>query len=117
MNDGSTDGHYYRDDHGITQGPLDFEEFERLQIKGRIKPGMKVWRQKAGAYFQVQMKRRYTIGKMFSFSSVGYFFELIFILISLLMIIFIFRAPKLQEELMNESDGIIIIDHLCDLIV
>ena len=37
-----SDGYYYRDESGRTEGPFDKSEFERRQIKGMVKPGMKV---------------------------------------------------------------------------
>lgn len=65
---------------------------------------MKVWRQKAGAYFQVKVDRRYTIGRIFSFASAGYLCEVSMISLCLLTMVYVFRAPKMQEEL-SGSDG------------
>jgi len=100
-----SDGYYYRDDKGVTKGPLDEAEFNRCQVKGHIKPGNKAWRQKAGAYFQIQLMRRYTIGRIFSISSMGYGFEMSIILLCLFMLVWIFRQPKLQEELHHGPKG------------
>ena len=48
----ATDGYYYRDAQGVTQGPLTEEKFQSHQTKGLLKPGLKVWRQKNGSIFQ-----------------------------------------------------------------
>jgi hypothetical protein len=99
------DGYYYRDDKSVTKGPLDKEEFNRCQVKGLIKPGNKAWRQKAGAYFQIQVMRRYTIGRIFSISSIGYSLEMTIILSCLALMVWIFRQPKLQKELHDGPGG------------
>jgi len=95
----AADGYYYKELSGVTVGPLDKEEFERRQIKGLLKPGMKAWRQKAGSYYMMQLSRRYTIGRLFSISSIGHTCEITMMMIALVMLVFIFRTPKLQEEL------------------
>ena len=97
------DGHYFKDAEGITQGPLTKEEFDASKVKGRIKPGMKAWRQENGAIFLIQVQRHYTIGKIFSLASCGYAVELSMITCSLIMILFVFNQPKMQEELAQGS--------------
>ena len=50
---------------------MDKEDFESLQTKGTIKPGMKIWRQNGGSIFQVKLTRNFTVGKVFSINSFG----------------------------------------------
>jgi hypothetical protein len=100
------DGYYYRDAQDRTRGPLDDVEFDRLRKIGTIKSTFKVWRQKGGNIFKVNLERKYTLGRILSLQSCGHFFELLMISTCLLMMVWIFRAPKLQEEMHKENgDG------------
>jgi hypothetical protein len=102
--DQSADGYYYKDDNGVAQGPLDKLSFDAFQSEGLVRPGMKVWRQKAGAYFTIKIDRRYKIGRIFSLQSCAHLAEVIVIGLCLVIMLMVMRAPKLQEEL-HEPNG------------
>ena len=109
----SDDGYFYRDLQGTTQGPLTNDEFSRAKDRGLIKPGFKVWRQRNGSVFMINVHRHFLVGKIFSVTSCGYFMELTLITISMLMIIYTFTRPKMQKE-MDESN---FLELLCFLTV
>mmetsp|Transcript_24328 Transcript_24328/g.65793 ORF Transcript_24328/g.65793 Transcript_24328/m.65793 type:complete len:145 (-) Transcript_24328:309-743(-) len=93
------DGYYFRDNKGVAHGPMDKEDFESLQTKGTIKPGMKIWRQNGGSIFQVKLTRNFTVGKIFSINSFGHAMELFMVSTTVLCMMFIMTMPKLREEL------------------
>lgn len=98
-----TDGYYFKDVQGVTQGPLNEDEFTRAQIKGKVRPGRKAWRQKNGAIFHVRVCRHFVVGRICSCAAAGYAIELVMISTSLFMIIWIFTQPKMNEELAHGS--------------
>mmetsp|Transcript_30140 Transcript_30140/g.87790 ORF Transcript_30140/g.87790 Transcript_30140/m.87790 type:complete len:139 (+) Transcript_30140:100-516(+) len=101
------DGYYYRDTQGKVHGPLDDCEFEELQARGLIHPGMKIWRQQAGSAFRVTPKRKVIVGRVFSARALSQLCELVMILFALGCLLFAFSLPKLREEL-SESWGTIV---------
>mmetsp|Transcript_28115 Transcript_28115/g.57662 ORF Transcript_28115/g.57662 Transcript_28115/m.57662 type:complete len:144 (+) Transcript_28115:142-573(+) len=97
------DGYFYRDSSNKTHGPLENMDFQSLRKKGVIKSSFKVWRQKGGNIFKVNLERKFTLGRILSLQSCGHFFELLMISSCLVMMVWIFRAPKLQKELGKEG--------------
>lgn len=95
-----SDGYYFRDGRDKVRGPLDAEEFEEARASGEVKPGMRTWRQKGGLVYKVNIERKFTVGKVFSFSACGHAFEFAMIFVVVAMMIFVFSIPKLQTELL-----------------
>ena len=51
----SRDGFYFKRRDGRTYGPLTAQRFEYLRNAGYVQPGMKAWRQVAGAIYTVSL--------------------------------------------------------------
>ena len=51
----SKDGFYFKRLDGRTYGPLTAQRFEYLRNAGYVQPGMKAWRQVAGAIYTVSL--------------------------------------------------------------
>ena len=98
-----TDGYYFKDVRGMTQGPFDEDGFTRAQMKGQLKPGRRAWRQKSGAIFHVRVCRHFVVGRICSCAAAGYAIELLMVTTSFFMIIWIFKQPKMHEELTQGS--------------
>ena len=99
------DGFYYTDEKGKTHGPLDKIEWEAAQARGLLKPGTKAWRQKAGSYYTVHIKRNYIVGRVFSLPSCGYCMEFLGMSLSFIVLCYCVRAPKMQAELHPKGGG------------
>lgn len=103
-NDTMIDGYYYRNEAGVAQGPLKDEEFKVLQTRGKILPGMRVWKQKGGNAFRVTVVRQFKIGKIFSFKSFTYFWEIFMSIMILFCMGVVFSNPKVQKDLQKDLD-------------
>ena len=68
------DGFYYRDSKGEKQGP--FASKEELLEQQNIAGAKGVWRERGGNVWKINVERKFTIGRIFSFNATGAAMEL-----------------------------------------
>ena len=76
-----SDGYYYRNAYnrkGV--GPMSEQDLDNLRATGEITDETKVWRQRGGQIYKLDIGRKYT--KIFTFEACNHAFELIIIFVT-----------------------------------